>query len=311
MNKLQLDEMLYCLSDERNTYTYFKDKYCMVLFQNFITQAISIQELKKSTYAQFCHKPKVKKWLSTCGSKTIEPEMLMALWQQELYHFTLSLGQWGGDSPRWQQTCRKGYNLVLQLNFTKSHDRFYEKVVNKEDSPFSYSCHPISSKRNTLAWSRLDFSEDFSEVLIEEIQTDWLREAKDAFDFLSKPKNENYYGIKANIDLFNKYYETLVKPLKAIWDEAILCATLEFLANDIGAKDVYFYDYDTGLKLKSLEQDFGPPKSLYTKLPKKFGFKTVTHAPTFISEDRYSNKKLRRIKSAKWHYINLQEKKYA
>jgi hypothetical protein len=192
-----------------------------------------------------------------------------------------------------------------------SHVRFYERVVNKEDSPFAWSGHPVSSTRNTLAWSRLDFSEDFSEVLIEEVQTDWLREAKEAFDFLSNPKNENYYGIKPNITLFNKYYEALIKPLKSIWDEAILCATLEFLANDIGVKDVYFYDYDTGLKLQSLAFNYGPPKSLYTKLPKKFGFKTVAHAPGFISEDRFSHKKLRRIKSPKWHYLNMKEKKHA
>lgn len=307
MKKQQLNELQYCLSDEKKNYTYFKDKYCMFLLQHFITESISINALKNSNYAQFCNKPKVKQWLSTCGSKLIEPEMIMGLWQQELFHFTMTFGQWGGNSPSWQQTCRKGYNLVLQLNFSKSHDRCYEKVVMNNCSPFTALSHPVNSVRNTLAWSRLDFSEDFSEVLIEEIQNDWLRRAENLLNNARKEKNIQYFerrGIKANIDLLQNYFDGFLKPLKSIWDEAILCATLEFLAKDIGVKHVYFYEHNTGAHLKSLKC-YKPPRSLYTKLPKKFGFKQVINAPNFISEDRFSQKKLKRIKSPQWHYLQL------
>ena len=307
MNKKQVDEMQYCLSDERTTYTYFKDKYCMFLLQHFIKDKISINELKKSEYSQFCHKPKVKQWLSTCGSKNIEPEMIMALWQNQLHHFTITFGQWGGNSPSWQQTCRKGYNLVLQLNFNSSHDRRYKNIVASNRHPFSYSGHPVSSHKNTLAWSRLDFSDDLSEVLIEEIQNDWLRKAEGTLRFLSNPKNEDYFdrrGIKADLPQFKKYYDDILQPFKSLWDEAILCATLEFLAKDIGVKHVYYYEHNTGLQLKSLKCS-APPKSLYTKLPKKFGFKQVSNAPNFISEDKFSSKKLKRIKSPQWHYLKL------
>lgn len=78
MNKKQLDEMLYCLSDERSTYTYFKDKYCMFLFQNLIKDIISVQDLKQSQYAQFCQKPKIKKWLAQYGSSQIDAETTLA-----------------------------------------------------------------------------------------------------------------------------------------------------------------------------------------------------------------------------------------
>jgi hypothetical protein len=307
MNKQQLEEMQYCLSDGKINYTYFKDKYCMFLLQHFITQSISVNALKKSHYAQFCNKPKVKQWLSHCGSKFIEPEMIMALWQNELHHFTVTFGQWGGDSPSWQQTCRKGYNLVLQLNFSKTHDRMYEKVTLENSSPFTFSGHPVSSKRNTLAWSRLDFSGDFSEVLIEEVQNDWLRRADRVLTQFEIRTDEAYFtrcGINFNADLFRKYFDTFLKPIKALWDEAILCATLEFLAKEIGVKHVYYYEHNTGATLKSLKYSV-PPKSLYTKLPKKFGFKQVNHAPDFINQDRFSQKKLRRIKSPQWHYLQL------
>jgi hypothetical protein len=305
MNKKQLDELLYCLSDEKNTYTYFKDKYCMFLFQQLIEGTISVQDLKHSQYAQFCHKPKIKQWLAQYGANQIDAESLMALWQQEVYFFNLTFGQWGGDPPAWQQTCRKGHNLVLQLNFTKSHDRIYESTVETGSEPFAYGGHPISRKRNTMAWSRLDFSDDFSEVLIEEIQNDWLREAHEAYTFLSNPKNDSFYGYDLNKKLFDDYFVKIIKPMMSIWDEAILCATLEFLAEDIGVKHVFYYDYITGSHLKSIDKDDGPPKSLYTKLPKKFGFKQVNHAPQFITEDRFSTKKLRKIKSPKWHYLKL------
>jgi hypothetical protein len=305
MNKKQLDAMLYCLSDERNTYTYFKDKYCMFLFQNLVDGAISVQDLKHSQYAQFCYKPKIKQWLAQYGSNQIDADSLMALWQTDVYFFNMTLGQWGGDRPAWQQTCRKGHNLVVQLNFTKSHDKIYEKTVEPDSDLFAYEDHPISNKRNTMAWSRLDFSDDFSEVLIEEVQNDWLREAHDAYNFLRHPKNDSYYGYKVNKKLFNDYFVKVLKPMMSIWDEAILCATLEFLVEDIGVKHIYYYDYNTGSHLKSIEKDYGPPKSLYTKLPKKFGFKQVDQAPQFITEDRFSLKKLRKLKSPKWHYLAL------
>ncbi len=304
MNKKQLDELLYCLSDERNTYTYFKDKYCMFLFQQMIDGTISVQELKNSQYAQFCNKPILKQWLAQYGSNQIDEHALTALWQPNIYHFSLTLGQWGGRNNWVSQTCRNGHNLVLQLNFTKDHDRLLNSVVKKGSYPFSYFGHPISSNRNTLAWSRLDFSEDLTEVLIEEIQNDWLRRVENTLRFLQKPKNEDCferYGIRPDILKLENYFDKVIKPLKSLWDEAILCATLEYLANHIGVKHVYYYDHETGAKLKYCS----PPRSLYTTLPRKFGFKLVDEAPKFISEDKYSRRKLKKIKSAKWHYLQL------
>jgi len=41
-------------------------------------------------------------------------------------------------------------------------------------------------------------------------------------------------------------------PIK-IYTQDIAPQAIDQLANEIGVKDVYFYDYDTGLQLKSLE----------------------------------------------------------
>ncbi|WP_395373461.1 hypothetical protein [Marinicella sp. W31] len=313
MNKELLEEVLSCLSDERITYAYFKDRYCMFLLSQYIGDGKSIQELKQGPFSQFCQKPHIKQWLGGIGSQYIEPDMLMALWQTQVHHFRVTLGQWGGDSPSWQQTCRKGYNLVLQLNFTKTHDRFYERVANTEYEPFTAYGHPTHEQRNTLAWSRIDLSEDLSEALIEEVQTDWLRKSENIVRYLNRCNNPyefEYYGIKTDLSGLSRYFNDVIKPLKSVWDEAILCATLEFLIKKVGVKNIYYYDHDTGRKLKSIDYDL-PPRSLYTRLPKRFGFHTVSDAPEFIQADKFSAKKLKRIKQPQWYYLPLTGEHYA
>ena len=313
MNKELLEEVLSCLSDERITYAYFKDRYCMFLLDQFIGDGKSIQELKQGPFSQFCQKPQIKQWLAGIGSQYIEPDMLMALWQTDVHHFRVTLGEWGGYSPTWQQTSREGYNLVLQLNLTKSHDRFYERVADTEYEPFTDGGHPTHYERNTLAWSRIDLSEDFSEALIEEVQTDWLRKAQETLQYLtdcSTPEEFEEWGIKTDLNGLSGYVHRLMSPLKAIWDEAILCATLEFLVKKIGVKHIYYYDHVTGKQMKSI--DFcEPPRSLYTRLPKRFGFRTVSDAPQFIQADRFAAKKLKSIKQPQWYYLPLTGEHYA
>lgn len=309
MNKQQLDEVLYCLSEERQIYHYFKDKYCLFLLQQYITETTKIQDLKRSPLSHLCHKPIVKNWLATMGSKYIAPEHVATLWATELHHFTLTLGSWGGDRPEWQQTCRKGHNLVLQLNFPQCHDRQYQKMIAEEYDLFSCCAHPIHADKKTMAWARLDISEDFSEVLIEELQNDWLRYAKDTFESLKTrhdPDLLDDYGLR-HWHMFEHYYQQFIVPLQKIWEEAMLCATIEYIHDHLGIKHIYLYEHDTGIALKHMD-DWHPPKSLYSKLPKKFGFQLTQTAPIFIQTDHYAAKKLRKFEqraTAKWYFLNL------
>ncbi len=312
MNKQLLDEVLYCLSDDRHTYHYFKDKYCMFLLAHYIKEDTPIKNIKNSDLARFCHKPLVKKWLAQQGSKQFQSEMITTMWPVELFHFTLTLGQWGGDDPYWQQTARPGFNLVLQLNFSRFHDRLYENIMDDEAEfqPFSCDSHPISTHRNTIAWARLDFSEDLSEVLIEEVQNDWLRYAWEAYlNLVENPQRTRLkrYGFKPNWNRLDAYFKQVIKPIMSIWDEAVLCATIEYVVNHIGAEKIYMHDHQTGVALKSMEYT-QPPKSLYTKLPKKFGFESTKEPPLFLQQDRYVVRKLKKIQkkiTPQWHLLNL------
>ncbi len=47
-----------------------------------------------------------------------------------------------------------------------------------DDDSFKYTGHPIHKTRNSIAWARIDLDYLTGEVLIEEIQNDWLRQAK-------------------------------------------------------------------------------------------------------------------------------------
>ncbi len=303
-----LKEVLACFKEERMVFHYFKDKYCMFLLEQFIGEGKTISELKQSHLSQLCTKPVIREWLSNIGNKYIDSIRLQELWSTEMEHFSLSLDEWGGDCPSWQQTCRKGYNLVLQLNFSKSHDRVFEKVADTEYDPFAYGMHPVhKGSRNTLAWSRIDISDDFSEALIEEVQTDWLREVDSTYKYLQKLDDVcdyERYGIKPYKEQFKAYVESMYS-YKKLWDEAILTASLEFLVKKIGVKNIFYYDFETGCKLKEL--DCGrPPKSLYTKLPRKFGFKKIYEAPSFIAEDYYVKRKVKKLKIEQQSWFQMQ-----
>ena len=312
MHKQLLEEMLYCLSDDRHTYYYFKDKYCMFLLNHYIKEETTVRNIKNSHLARFCNKPLVKEWLANQGQKIITPEMVETMWSSEMFHFTLTLGEWGGGDACWQQTARTGFNLVVQLNFSRNHDRLYSKVMDSESgyNPFVCESHPINGVRNTVAWARLDISEDLTEVLIEEVQNDWLRYAWNDYKRLVNDPNASRlidFGFKPNWNRLEAYFNQVIKPLISIWDEAILCATLEYIVNHIGAEKVYMYDHMTGLALKSMYYS-QPPKSLYTQLPRKFGFERTVDAPRFIQNNREVIRKLKKIKKKlmpQWHYLNL------
>lgn len=303
-----LKEVLTCFDGERMVYHYFKDKYCLFLLEQFIGEGKTVSQLKQSHLSQFCTKPVIKQWLAGVGSKHIDALKLQELWPTEVESFSLSLDEWGGNCPSWQQTCRRGYNLVLQLNFTKSHDRFYEKIADTDYDPFCFYSHPVhKGNRNTLAWSRIDISDDLSEALIEEIQTDWLREVDSTFKGIQDIEEISEledYGLKPRKALFEFYVDSM-QSFKKLWDEAMLTATLEFLVEKIGVKKVFYYDFDTGCKLKELSYS-KPPKSLYTKLPRKFGFSMTKKAPSFIAEDRFVQRKMKKLKIEQQSWYQLE-----
>ena len=307
MDKQFVEEVKASFDNERITYHYFKDKYCYFLLSHALGKEQKVSDIKKGNFGRFCGKPAVQQVLARLGSNTVDASALDAMWSASLLHFNLTLGHWGGENPSWQQTCRKGFNLVLQLNFSKSHDRDYERIRYQQCDPFTCYGHPVrSGHRNTLAWSRIDLSDDLEEALVEEVQSDWVKRAcslKQIVNRLSESDSIDYWGVTSE-EAFTKYFERHIKPLEKVWEEAMLSATLEFLVQQIGVKKVYYHDFETGAKMKQIRYRL-PPRSLYTRLPKQFGFVRTEQAPDLVLNDKFARWKLKKITRPYWNVMNF------
>ncbi len=158
--------------------------------------------------------------------------------------------------------------------------------------------------RKTLAWARLDVDMESGECLIEEIQTDWVREAKEESMRLNRcrhckkagrfPKCKGYREALTYLD------ETLV-PYATIWDQAMLSATLYFLIEELGVRDIWYHDWETGNALKGLYGRWLPPRSLYSNFPRRFCFRREQTIPGIL-RSRRTTRRLHRSKLQPYFY---------
>ena len=161
-----------------------------------------------------------------------------------------------------------------------------------------------------MGWVRLDMDFDSGEMLIEEIQNDWLRLVDDEKDWVRRNRREiRRKGgklpenlCKVHIDDFLRYRREYVLPYKEIWDEALLNLAINFSVRELGCRKIYYHTHQSGNVMKGLLYN-RPPVSLYTKLPRKFGFKKTTEYPDFLAKDKRLRRRLREAKQ--WFYLNI------
>ena len=323
MDKHLIDEVIECLPKGRTKYYYYKDRYALMLLSYQIGQGMTVAELKKSNLKSLLQRPQVQKLLAGVSNGFVESTVLQDYWPcddaNEIQPFVLTLGRWGGQVPRWQQTTRYGYNLVVQLNFSNAHDSLYRSLVEPAyGGCLNYHGHPVLLPerrdlfRETLAWARLDIDFDTNEVLIEEIQSDWVRKAK---RMLRQAQNANAIGnlylsrpnVQGKVENVIKYVNDVLMPYTTIWDEAVLAATIEFVRNELGINRVYYHSYESGSKLKYI--DGNTPRNLYTRLPKRFCFEKTDENPLFLQKDRRFKKMIRKMATPLWYRMDLEEVK--
>lgn len=208
--------------------------------------------------------------------------------------YALTFGLWGEEdaSTSWTQTTRAGLNVVVQLNFPAAHDRAYRRYIEPVEDPFELSFHPINRNgRHTLAWSRVDMDPKRGEALIEEIQSDWIRDATLAAEQalaslvageLERPCWLEDAGCDA-LQLF-RYVEYVLRNHRKIWDQAMLAASLWLLREHLGIRRIYMHTHDSGLVLKKIAHR-PPPRSIYEQLPRRFCFERVRGIPMFLLRD--------------------------
>lgn len=306
-------EIIACPPRDRTLFHYQANGYALQLLKYHVGQGRAISELKQSPLAHLLRKPEIKKRLANRGNGTLSSHDLWPDFSEPLFPFVLSLSTWGNDRGRhWHQTTRPGVNLVLQLNFSNKHEKDYRQLLQVEqDNLFNSTGHPVTLAngfaffRHTLAWSRIDLSLETGEALIEEIQSDWCREVielhkdiQEDADFL------DYWGIDAPVDKVKQYIEGVMKPYLKLWDEAMLSAAITFIVEELGLYTLYYHSFETGCKVKNIHYNH-PPRSLYTKLPRKFGFRETDKAPVFIRQDKNARRKLKKVKDAKWFVMQF------
>ena len=308
MEQAQLDEIIGCLPKGRTLFPYFKDRYALLLLSYFVDRGKPVRAVKQSRFRGLLDKPLLKRTTRTLPNARLTPDALGAVWPEAYEVYRLTLGAWGARSyweQDWYQTSRPGKNLVLQLNFSSKHNRSYYRLIRpRREHPFQWTCHPVSKKALTLAWARLDVDLDAGVALIEEIQNDWIREAL-WYKWLLGPRcrvnarrrRRALYGLfskaDANVDRLHAYVDRVLKPHIDLWDEAMLTATLWFLREELGIRRIFFHTFDSGLRMKGMR--YGrPPRSLYSRLPRRFCFEETDEVPAFLMAHRRVRKEVRK-----------------
>lgn len=313
MKQEDVNEVLACLGDERRVLYYFKDRYCLDLIDFEMkrqgTDSLKISELKNGTMCRFAQKPIVAQALKDCGSGQYDWYDLQKSYPCDRIPLVLNLTRWGDGDRGWDQTTRNQCNLVLQLNFDGGHVSEYNRRIKPDDDygPFESWGHPVvGGKRKTLSWVRMDIDFDTGEVLIEEIQSDWLRYAHRAlarvkFWRTKRPSlkpNDVYCDIHGKYEDLEHYVERTLKPYRDVWAEASMLAAITFIREELGIATIYYHSFDTGKKVKKICSS--PPRSMYTQLPKKFGFELTDQTPEFLKADKFARRCIKAIKNPRW-----------
>ncbi len=275
-------------------FRYQKGAYALMLLRWAIGPGRSIRELRASPLAALLDKPAVRAALARVHDGVLRPQHLW-LPAGPAFDYVLTFGGYEGED-RDDQVSRPGVNLVVQVNFDARHDARLEQLVPDNRELFMAGGHPIHGELNTLAWARIDLTDTtpdargrlrVREALIEEVQTDWVREAKDQHGWakavvaggLEAAGDETTLRLACGL---SEYVEHVLAPHTRHWDELTLAAALWVLREKLRVPRIFAHTWESGLALKGMH-DYPPPRSLYTKLPRRFGFGKTQTYPDFLT----------------------------
>jgi hypothetical protein len=316
MNEDDLKLVFECLSRKRRVFHYFRDRYAFLLLERMTPGRLTVADAKHSELARLINKPVVREHIGRFGKQVLLPELFAAAWIEPILSFVITLGYWRGQANRWHQVSRTGLNLVLQLNFCSGHmDRFRKLYRPTRTATLNGVGHPvkqdsdIETATETLAWARIDLDFDTGEALIEEIQTDWCRMAKRALRLArmaaltncEMPRLTHSEGRPADVE---DYVVVVLQPYVDCWDEAVLAAAITFIRDELGICSIYYHTVESGAKLKRI-RGFLPPRSLYSALPKRFGFRKTENMPEFLLANRSFRRRYARVKPLTMHRLSL------
>lgn len=289
----------------RLLFRYYKDRYAAMLLEDLLQPRLPIRAVREGRFGRLLERPPIKALAATKGDGFLHRDDLHTLWPYETETYIVTFARWGSDRrryQRWDQLSRPGRQLVLQLNFPHAHNvRYHRLIPDAKKMPFAQDYHPVNmSERITMAWARIDIDLPSGEALIEEVQSDWIRNVADelaghgrSYGDFTEPKAQENLKI---------YAETVLAAHTAMWSEAVLAAAMHVLTHLCGIARVWFHHFDTGCEIKGMRGGWRPPRSLYTDLPKRFCFELTDEPPAFIlpAQPRWLRHKLERREGRFW-----------
>ena len=199
---------------------------------------------------------------------------LAGICESDWHDFELTFDHWED-----LQVTRQAANLVVQMGFPSDHaallGRYFREDVRRK---FEESCHPVRTDgRPTLAWARLDIDIATGEALIEEVQSDWLR-------YVTLERQDLEYSAPRSRDLIatRAYEQALLARYAKLWPRALMLAVLMLLRDRLALRTVWMHTPALGMVLKRIWGS-GPPRSLYSALPRSFGFEATREVPAFLT----------------------------
>lgn len=300
----ELNHLLDALPKEPVSFQYFADRYALMLLEWAAGDGRSIQELKSTQLEQLLRKDSVRQRLAKAHGGKLNRKLLTEL-PPKYHEYRLTWGRWevDDDDDEWVdlQMSRACANLSLQINFPETHDDFFGGMLSgSPDNPFRVYGHPTNETLFTMAWARLDFDSEDRHVLIEEIQNDWIKEATALGRLLEAQDTQEKklealkqacedHEIRFSPDALRYYLEFVLAPHIEGWDETTLAAVLWTAREQLKAKRVYMHTYSGGCRMKDISPDYGPPRALYTRLPRRFCFQVTKEPPPFLTRESSSD----------------------
>lgn len=309
------EELGATLPDQMH-YPYFADREAAWLLAHALRGPTRIAAIRKGPLGAFLNRPAIRAVTARCGDGRLDPAHLLpladpmtafdpatdlaahtateaayeALVAEEIRWFTVSFDFWGAepndDRPGvWRdlQVSRPGSNLVLQVNFPEAYLRDFALTFTPEmRRNFECASHPIRTDGAfTMAWARLDIDADRGEMLIEEIQSDWLRLLATRGRMIARNNGSN-----AGKAIAHAHIDLALDAYGRDWARVTLLAALAFAVSELGIRRIWIHQPQPGAKLKNIEGPL-PPRSLYSDLPRRFGFQPTHRAPSFLYDHRH------------------------
>lgn len=300
MTPEDIDLIRQVLPDE-TPLPYYADRESPWLLAQMIHGRVPVRALKAGGMAGLLSRPAVRPVVAASGGAIAQSDVLTVAHADRAHRmeglggaaraglnavyglawkdYVVSFAAWGaGRLPYHAQMSRKGGNLVLQLGFPSDHAVILGQTNPRaKRSDYEFTGHPIQEDgRPTLAWVRMDIDLAEGVALIEEVQSDWLRWAVEDAQYFERqdPRSRQAKTLA-------RYTARLTRAYAKAWPNVALFAALSLLVDELGVRRIWMHQPAVGAVLKSIKGTH-PPRSLYTSLPRRFGFQPTRVPPPFL-----------------------------